>query len=218
MAQLNSGKLSGVYIDEINMSESVCLSLKPGRLDRWRKAFPSGKIVTVFSALSRASVGSLIWLHAGSLPHERIDESVRAVRELLPGARVLVISSTPFEQEALLALNAGASGYCHAQASPEMFKQVATVVGNGGLWIGPDLMARVMGAVGRYLSPEANHPGLERLTLREREVALAVARGLSNREASEMLDISERTVKAHLGSIFEKLGVRDRLQLILFLR
>ena len=54
-----------------------------------------------------------------------------------------------------------------------------------------------------------------RLTAREVEVARAVAQGRSNKEVADLMFISERTVKAHLGSIFDKLGVRDRLQLVL---
>lgn len=200
------------------MNAHICLSARPEHLSRWRQAFPSGTVVAALSALSRATDGTLLWLHAGALPQSRIDGAVRAAREALPGARTVVLSSTPSQQEALLALNAGASGYCHAQATPQMLQQVATVVSNGGLWIGPELMNRVMAAAGRFFAPEPDNPALSLLTPREKEVAMAVGRGISNREVAELLDISERTVKAHLGAIFEKLEVRDRLQLVLRLR
>jgi DNA-binding NarL/FixJ family response regulator len=61
------------------------------------------------------------------------------------------------------------------------------------------------------------HPALELLSERERAVALCVARGESNKEITQKLDIAERTIKAHLTTIFEKLGVRDRLQLAVLL-
>jgi len=199
------------------MNAHICLSVRPEHLVRWRQAFPSGTVVPTFSALSLAAPGSLLWLHAGALPLPRIDGAVRAAREALPGAHAVVLSSTPSQGEALLALNAGASGYCHIAATPPMLRQVATVVLCGGLWIGQELMQRVMAAAGRFFAPEPDHSGLEALTPREREVALAVGRAVSNREVAGLLDISERTVKAHLGAIFEKLGVRDRLQLVLLL-
>lgn len=199
------------------MNTHICLSTRPEHLTRWRQAFPSGTVVAALSALSRASDETLIWLHAGELPNAHIDGAIREVKKLLPEARTVVLSNTPAQQEALLALNAGASGYCHAQATPQMLQQVATVVSNGGLWIGSELMGRVMAAAGRFFAPEPGHPALERLTPREREVALAVSRGATNKEVAELLDICERTVKAHLGAIFEKLGIRDRLQLVLFL-
>jgi DNA-binding NarL/FixJ family response regulator len=199
------------------MHAHICLSARPEHLSRWRQAFPAGTVIAAFSGLSLAEAGSLIWLHAGALPHDRIDSAIRAVREVLPRARTVVLSNTPSQQEALLALNVGASGYCHAQATPQMLRQIATVVGNGGLWIGPELMSRVMAAANRFFAPAPEHSALSSLTSREKEVALAVGRGISNREVAELLEISERTVKAHLGAIFEKLGVRDRLQLVLFL-
>ncbi|MBW6519405.1 MAG: response regulator transcription factor [Desulfoarculaceae bacterium] len=200
------------------MTAHICLSLRPEHLNRWRQAFPAGTVVDALSSISRTAEGmTLIWLHAGKLPQAHIDEAIRAVRELLSEARTVVISSTPTQQEALLALNTGASGYCHAQATPQLLQQVATVVTNGGLWIGPELMTRVMVAAASFFTPVTDHPGLEQLTLRENEVALAVGRGASNKEVAEQLEITERTVKAHLGAIFEKLGVRDRLQLVLFL-
>jgi len=199
------------------MNAHVCLSVCPEQLDRWRQAFPSGTVVATFAALARHGSDSLLWLHAGALPLSRIDEAVRAARAALPQARIVVLSSIPSQPEALLALDAGASGYCHVAAIPRLLRQVATVVQSGGLWIGAELMQRVVAAASRLLAPEPEHPGLEALTPREREVALAVSRGGSNREVAELLKISERTVKAHLGAIFEKLGVRDRLQLVLLL-
>jgi DNA-binding NarL/FixJ family response regulator len=199
------------------MNTHICLSLRPEHLSRWRQAFPTGTVVATLSALSQTTGGTLLWLHAGELPQAHIDEAIRTVRELLPEARTVVLSSTPTQQESLLALNAGASGYCHAQATPQLLQQVATVVNNGGLWIGRELMTRVMAAAGPFLIPDSGHPGLKQLTPRENEVALAVSRGASNKEVAELLEITERTVKAHLGTIFEKLGVRDRLQLVLFL-
>lgn len=200
------------------MNTHICLSVRPEHLNRWRQAFPTGTVVATLSALSRTTEATtLVWLHAENLPQAHIDETLLEVRELFPDIRIVVLSSTPSQKEALLALNVGASGYCHAQSTPQMLQQVATVVSNGGLWIGPQLMTRVMAAAGRIFAPEPDHPGLKQLTPRENEVALAVGRGASNREVAEQLDITERTVKAHLGAIFEKLGIRDRLQLMLFL-
>ncbi|MFA7384249.1 MAG: response regulator transcription factor [Desulfurivibrionaceae bacterium] len=200
------------------MNANLCLSTRPEALSRWRQAFPAGTVIATLAALSRAaSAGALLWLHAGALPQARIDDAIRVVRKLLPEARIVIISSTPSQQEALLAINAGASGYCHAFATPQMLQQVATVVNNGGLWIGPELMSRVVAAAGRVITPQPGSPALDCLTTREKEVAQAVTRGISNREVAELLEISERTVKAHLGAIFEKLQVRDRLQLVLLL-
>ncbi len=98
---------------------------------------------------------------------------------------------------------------------------MALVVTNQGIWVGQELLAKVLG--GSFKTLQQRHQGasfqyseyLELLTERERGVALAVARGATNKEVARQLDITERTVKAHLSAIFKKLAVRDRLQLIL---
>lgn len=117
------------------------------------------------------------------------------------------------------ALTAGAAGCCNTHAAPEVLNQVAMVVSNGGLWVGQSLLQRLVGSTGRILGQrpaEAKNDGWGAL-LSEREVQVAkqVACGASNKEIASLLSISERTVKAHLTSIFEKLGLRDRLQLSL---
>lgn len=199
------------------MNENFCLSVRPDQLSRWRQAFPSGTVVATMPAMARANSGALFWLHAEALPLTDLDKVMTEARKTHPQARFVVISGTPGQPEAMAAFKAGASGYCHAMATPQMLRQVATVVANGGMWLGPDLLDRIIAATGQVLAPKPNSPTLNELTSREKEVALAVGRGFSNRETAELLKISERTVKAHLGAIFEKLKVRDRLQLALLI-
>jgi DNA-binding NarL/FixJ family response regulator len=80
-------------------------------------------------------------------------------------------------------------------------------------------MARAVVATARLTAIEPGQgSALDGLTPRERDVAEQVALGASNKEIAERLDITPRTVKAHMGAIFDKLGVRDRLQLVLALR
>ena len=89
------------------------------------------------------------------------------------------------------------------------------MVGNGGLWVGQGLMQRLLAGAARLLPPNPSDGWADTLTEREREVAHAIARGASNKEVARELAITERTVKAHVGAILEKLGARDRLQLSL---
>ena len=80
----------------------------------------------------------------------------------------------------------------------------------------PELVKRLMGLSLRVVpTPAPERPELDSLTARELMVARLVAQGESNREIAEALEITERTVKAHLTAIFEKLQVRDRVQLAL---
>lgn len=195
----------------------LCLSTKIEQLGRWRQAFPYGQITDSVAAMATSRPAGLIWIHQAPGPENRIETSIGAARETHPTARIVVISNTPSQREALLALHHGASGYCHAQATPRLLQQVATVVTNGGLWIGAELMSRIFAATGQLQISAPEPAALNLLTQREREVALAVGRGISNKEVALQLHITERTVKAHLGAIFEKLEVRDRLQLVILL-
>jgi DNA-binding NarL/FixJ family response regulator len=136
----------------------------------------------------------------------------------------IVLSSTPTDDEAIQCFSLGAKGYCNAHSGAGNLQSVADVVLHGGLWLGPSLLQRLITATVRpefqpliepVLLPSASV--VSRFSEREREVAAAVANGLSNKEIARQLDITERTVKAHVGSVFEKSGVRDRLQLALLL-
>lgn len=200
------------------MTMNLCFTTQFKQLKRWSKAFPNGKVISSLETLPNSSSVNLLWIHSPSAPGNHVDKWIRDAREKLPEVRIVVLSNTPSQQEALLALNSGAAGYCHAQSASQLLQQVATVVINGGLWIGPDLMSRILAATNQPDTPYPGHLALEQLTPREQEVALAVGRGISNKEIAQELEITERTVKAHLSAIFEKLGIRDRLQLVVRLR
>jgi two-component system nitrate/nitrite response regulator NarL len=127
---------------------------------------------------------------------------------------IVVLSNVPEDEHGLAALAAGAAGYCSALTLPAVLQQVARVVEHGGLWMGPQLMRRLMQGMAARRD-ESPGPSLAMLSQRERQVAEAVARGATNKEIARVMDITERTVKAHLSAAFEKLGVRDRMQLSL---
>ncbi|MDP1741761.1 MAG: response regulator transcription factor [Polaromonas sp.] len=132
----------------------------------------------------------------------------------------IVLSDRPTDEEALAAFAAGVRGYCNTHAAAQLLIQIASVVLQGGLWIGEPLMQRLISATSRIQATSGRiGAGLDtwsqNLTEREKEVALTIARGSSNKEIAKALGITERTVKAHVGSILDKLQVRDRLQLSL---
>ena len=133
-----------------------------------------------------------------------------------PRCPIVVLSNVPDDDEGLSVLEAGAVGYTNALAVPEVLQQIAAVVENGGLWVGPNLLQRLISAMATNAT-RVNSNQLDKLSTREKEVAVAVATGASNKEIARQLSISERTVKAHLSAAFERLGVRDRLQLSLLI-
>jgi DNA-binding NarL/FixJ family response regulator len=164
----------------------------------------------------KPSKSDIVWVHASDVASTA--SKVSAVVARFAGCRAVVLSNIPNDDEALAALGAGAHGYCNSYADPDVLKEVAEVVTRGGLWVGETLLSRMLGGLSKRLVERPGDDGespLARLTDREQEIARRVTRGESNKEIARGLDIAERTVKAHLTVVFEKLGVRDRLQLAL---
>lgn len=185
--------------------------------ERWMEAFPGGRWGDWAKIGQDSRAGDIVWISTG---YPLWLEVIAQLLLAQPQRQVVVLSAAPEQTEGLRAINAGARGYCHLYAVPELLREVARVVQQGGLWVGPELVERIVAATRDLLARSAAAeqlpaPDLSALSAREVEVAQAVADGKSNREVAEQLFISERTVKAHLGAVFEKLGVRDRLQLAL---
>jgi DNA-binding NarL/FixJ family response regulator len=198
--------------------KQIFLSYRSEALSRWRDAFPTAEIRVNFEPGMLFAVSphekAVIWLHP---PAEAADlaEQIRQVKALAPACPVVILSNLPSEAEGLTVFSAGAAGYCNALAVPELLRQVATVVEQGGLWIGQDLIKRLFGAMSARSAATVGVNALAALSPREAQVARAVARGATNKEMAHAMGITERTIKAHLSTIFDKLGVRDRLQLSL---
>lgn len=129
--------------------------------------------------------------------------------------RIIIADTTPNDAEAFAALQAGCFGYCQAAAPLETLRQVLEVVSEGGLWAGQGLVQRLLGAINRLSSGKPGPDLLESLSAREREVVQLASRGLVNKLIARELGITERTVKAHLSSAFEKLHIKDRVHLAL---
>lgn len=160
------------------------------------------------------------WLDFSTLePHEALEliDRIIAIDDAIP---IVCMVPFPKDEEAFALLARGARGYCHIAAAASQLRLVANTVSNGGFWLPTTLMRRVMQSAGGLVAQSVGSRGLslEDLTKRETQVAQAVADGCSNREIAERLNISERTVKARLTSVFQKLDVRDRVQLALLMR
>lgn len=199
------------------MKRHVFVTARAQPITRWTEAFPKARIIHTqeLDALNAAALAgaSIVWLHVGG-DDKNLALKLQSIRDAAPQAHIVVLSNIPEDSQGLSALAAGAVGYCSALALPPVLKQVANAVEHGGLWIGPQLMRRLMhGLAARASNPTPSLLG--QLSQREHQVALAVAQGASNKEIARAMSITERTVKAHLSSIFGKLGVRDRMQLSL---
>lgn len=131
------------------------------------------------------------------------------------GLAILAADAHPDDERGLAILNAGAAGYCHTHAPVETLRQALDVVASGELWVGRALLSRLLRLVDTRLPRAGLADWAAPLTERERQVAQFAAIGNSNHTIADALGITERTVKAHLKAVFEKLDVADRLQLAL---
>lgn len=183
-------------------------------LPRWREAFPKATAHRPGERVAKRSSPVVVWLRLAGRPAAEALAEVR--RNFGEKAFCVVLADIPDDEEALACFAAAARGYCNTHAVPELLRQVADVVTQGGLWIGEALMQRLLRGTAPILAAAAQAAPAQweaSVTEREREVARAVAAGASNKEIARQLGITERTVKAHVGAVLEKLGVRDRLQL-----
>ena len=156
--------------------------------------------------------------------YESAQEAVS--RYLEAGCKVLVVGQDWPEKKQIAAYTRGCSGYCEKKVNPLLARKAVETALRGDVWIQRELISRVIGIlVQRGLqanqgsqSREKLEEALKTLSSREKEVVERIRLGESNKQVAEHLFISERTVKAHLSSIFRKLNVPDRLQLVVYLQ
>jgi DNA-binding NarL/FixJ family response regulator len=137
-------------------------------------------------------------------------EATRRIVETHEGAvRVVVLTSLSSREEIMAALDAGASGYLLKDAEPQELLAGVRAAARGDAPLAPRAAREVLSA----RAEDASGPGL---SPRESEVLQLVARGLPNKRIARELQISEKTVKAHLTQIFQRIGVTDRTQAALW--
>jgi DNA-binding NarL/FixJ family response regulator len=132
------------------------------------------------------------------------------------GPRVLILTTYHQDEYVFRALRAGASGFLLKSAEPDRLAQAVELVAAGEALLAPQVTERLIAEhVSRYSHPAPQRSEmLERLTPREREVLVLVARGLSNDQLSEQLVLSPATVKTHINRILAKLAMSSRAQLV----
>jgi len=147
-------------------------------------------------------------------------DGVAATREICRAGdrpRVLILTTFDLDEYAFAALRAGASGFLLKSAQPEELLSAIRSVHNGDAVVAPSTTRRLIGRFLPHLpATDDPPPDLAELTAREREVLAEVGSGLSNAEMAARLHISEATVKTHLGHIMAKLGLRDRIQAVVY--
>jgi DNA-binding NarL/FixJ family response regulator len=125
----------------------------------------------------------------------------------------IVLTVVPTFPEALLLLQRGVRGYGNRQMRKDNLEQTIKSVKAGQIWLPPSIITQLVDTVGPVNSVSLNDSLLSTLSKREQEVAHCVAEGMSNKEIADKMFVSLRTIKAHLTSIYEKTGLRNRLEL-----
>lgn len=199
----------------------LLVSKDAGLLKHWKTALGIKAPIELdsFDALQQLARrnNDVVWLDlsVGDVPPWNSPEWKKLFE--IKNIRLVAASSHPKDAEAIAALDAGCAGYCHAFSDPTTLLQVHQVTSVGHVWIGQHLMQQLI-QTANLAKPSVDKVGTRwdtELTTREREVAKLAAHGASNSAIAEQCDITERTVKAHLSAVFEKLGISDRLQLAL---
>jgi DNA-binding NarL/FixJ family response regulator len=147
-------------------------------------------------------------------------DGITATRDVVaasPDTRVVILTTFEDDEYIFGALTAGASGFLLKRTTPESLIEAIKAVAAGDSLLSPSVTRRVIDRMAALPSGEALlDRRLEELTARERDVLEQIARGLSNAEIAGALVIEESTVKTHVKRILMKLGLRDRVQAVIF--
>jgi DNA-binding NarL/FixJ family response regulator len=148
-------------------------------------------------------------------------EATRAIIAAEPRARILILTTFDLDEYAFGALRLGASGFILKDVLPSEFVRAIRSVADGDAVIAPSVTRRLLDTFAHQLpdpqrADQASHPELDQLTAREREILTELAGGYSNAEIAGRLFVAEATVKTHLGRVLAKLGLRDRVQAVVY--
>ncbi len=151
-------------------------------------------------------------------------DGIQATRQIVASgsaARILVLTTFNLDEYVYAALRAGASGFLLKDVPPADLLTGIRAVAAGDAVVAPSVTRRLLDAFAGHLPDPSTRRSptderLQQLTERERQVLVEVARGHSNHEIAQRLTVSEATVKTHVGRLLTKLGLRDRVQIVVF--
>ena len=153
------------------------------------------------------------------LPGARGVDSIASFKELEPTLKVVMLTVSEDEDDLAKALKSGADGYLLKTADSEQLSETLHRIMEGESVISPQMMNKLVATLrhqDRHSSEQSYRSKTERLSPREHEIVLLIAKGLSNKLIARELDIAETTVKIHVQHVFKKLELSSRVQVALF--
>ncbi len=161
---------------------------------------------------------STLLLHHNSMKYG-IEKFLKLLRADFPHTNILLLSDIPTLDEGITILKMGVNGYGNSYLNSSHLTHAMDVISDGNVWLTPQFLNTLIQETHNPSKEDKKgSPRLSLLSKREMEIAKYVAQGLKNTEIAELTQITKRTVKAHITSIFEKLQITDRLSLVLMLR
>ena len=181
----------------------------PNVLKTWLEVCPDKpKIVYNIDDLEQQALdqSSLLLLHkTKDVSHQQIAHLVEK------GFDTIVFSNEPNTEDSIALFKLGIRGFLNAYSAKAVIEQAVSTVKSGNVWLGQNIMQAMIQAINA--KPEKSDGWKESLTEREIQVCEAVLKGQNNKQIAEKIFVTERTVKAHLHNIFQKIDVKDRLSL-----
>ena len=150
------------------------------------------------------------------MPKQSGIEACVAIKETVPSAKIVMLTSSDEEADLYEAVKNGASGYLLKDSSIEEVAQGIRVVADGQSLISPSMAAKLIDEFKTMSKPDKVTGAALKLTERELDVLRLVAKGLSNRDVAQRLAISENTVKNHVRNMLEKLQLHSRMEAVMY--
>lgn len=143
-------------------------------------------------------------------------EATAEITAMADGPRVIILTTFERDDYVFTALRNGASGFLLKNAPPETLIEAIRTVASGDALLAPSVTRRLVEEFARRPGAPTPSEVADRLTDREREVLVLLARGMTNAEIADDLFVGEATVKTHVSNVLTKLGLRDRVQAVVF--
>lgn len=200
---------------------TICLFTQSNRLSqRWRDLLSKDNdviICTKFEQLKKMLGDNIFIVFHDDGDIQTIIKELDLLHEEFANKNTLVVRSQPDLDEGEILLSHDIGGYGNVNMSDDVFLQAIEVIQSGNVWLYPQLMTNIIKKINKINGKNGIPEILNDLSQREKEVALLVSKGETNQMIADDLDISPNTVKLHITSIFEKLGIKSRVALAILI-